>query len=110
MRAYVIDEISSSDMSRIAGFLEQHALRSPLEGFFWGRVPEEVLDERQAGHHGCAPHVFGIELGSDWVKLEFFIRSLKGMRCSCSGYADRRQLDYIIEFAHSMIRDLGVKT
>ncbi|MFO7783945.1 MAG: hypothetical protein ACQET7_00065 [Thermodesulfobacteriota bacterium] len=110
MRAYTINEISRDDLAKITGFLQEHALSSPLEGLFWGRVPDELLDERQAAHPDCRPHVFGIEVGEDWINLEFFIRSLPDMQCPCSGYATRRQLDFIIEFAHSMIQDLGIRT
>lgn len=110
MRAYFINEISKEDLSRISGFLRERVLPSPLEGLFWGRIPEDRLDETQARHAECHPHVFGIEIGQDWVKLEFFIRSLSDMRCSCSGYATKAQLEYILEFTHTMIQELGVST
>ncbi len=110
MRAYLINEISKDDMSKITAFLKEQAIQAPLEGMFWGLVPEELLDKRQAGHMDCRPHVFGIEIGGDWIQLEFFIRSLSDMRCPCSGYATKSQLDFILEFAHNMIQDLGIRT
>ncbi|MCF8061216.1 MAG: hypothetical protein K9M82_01760 [Deltaproteobacteria bacterium] len=105
MRAYLIDELSRRDISGIADFLNRNAMRSALEGVFWGRVPEDILSEQQYAHRKCRPHVFAIELGEDWIKLEFFLRSLEDMRCPCAGYATRQQRDFIIEFAHAMLTD-----
>ncbi len=110
MRAYLINEIPGDDLARIKAFLQEHALASPMEGLFWARVPEDLLEERQAEHLNCRPYVFAIEIGDDWVSLEFFIRTLSDMRCPCSGYATKRQLDFIIQFAHTMIQDLGIRS
>ncbi len=97
-------------MALVADFLESHALKSRLEGMFWGRIPDDLLSPRQYEHSDCRPHVFGIELGDDWIKLELYVRSLEDMRCACAGYATRPQQDFIIHFALAMIRDLGIRT
>mgnify|MGYP006310169531 CR=1 FL=1 len=110
MRSYLIDELSTQDMARISGFLDQNALRSALEGIFWGRIPDDLLSEEQYAHRECRPHVFAVELGEGWVKLEFFLRSLSDMRCSCAGYATRPQREFIMRFAHTMIQDLALHT
>jgi len=110
MRAYLIDELSSRDMAKVEDFLGQHAVPSALDGIYWGRVSEDLLSEQQYAHRGCRPHVFAIETGEDWIKLEFFLRSLADMRCPCAGYATRAQRDFIIRFAHGMIQDLDLHT
>ncbi len=110
MRAYLINEIPRDDMPKITAFLQEHAVPSPMEGLFWGQVPEDLLEETQAEHLNCRPYVFGIEVGADWVNFEFFIRSLADMRCPCSGYATRRQMDFIMEFVHTMIQEHGIRT
>jgi len=110
MRSYLIDELSGKDMAGIEEFLDQNAMRSALGGIYWGRIPEDLLSEQQVAHRDCRPHVFAIETGVDWIKLEFFLRSLADMRCPCAGYATRQQRDFIIRFAHAMIRDLDVRT
>jgi hypothetical protein len=37
------------------------------------------------------------------------IRSRQILRCSCIGYADKRQRDYILGFADRMLEELGIK-
>jgi hypothetical protein len=110
MRAYLIDEITSTDMEKINGFLERHAIKSHLDQVFWVQIPDGILSDTQIKHTACQPHVFSVELGSDWVKLEFFIRSLKTMGCTCPGYCTTNQMDYVIRFTRSMIEQLGIRT
>lgn len=110
MRAYLIDEISSSDMAKIADFLAEHAMKSSLSKVFWVKVPDDLLSSIQYAHHECQPHVFAVELGDHWVKLEFYVRSLKSMRCSCPGYCTEGQRNFVIHFAHNMIEQLGIRT
>ena len=110
MRAYLIDEISASDMENVNGFLKEHAVPSNLEKISWVQVPEDLLSDIQLQHQDCRPHVFAIELGSGWVKLEFFVRSLKNMQCRCPGYCTPQQRDYVMQFAHDMLAQLDIKT
>jgi len=110
MRAYLIDEISPPDMRRIRAFLSKNAIPSQLDQIFWVRIPDDLLSPRQFEHLGCKPHVFAIELGCDWIKLEFFVRSLRTMRCDCPGYCLPSQRDYILRFAHGMLEELGIRT
>jgi hypothetical protein len=110
MRYYLIDEISDMDMERISLFLRDNGKISDLDKIFWINLPEEYLSEIQSGHAGCKPYVFAVELGSCMVKSEFFIRTLKDMRCSCSGYSDLRQSQFIIHFVDEMIRVLEIRT
>ncbi len=109
MRAYLIDEISPSDIEKISGFLKEAGISSGLDGLFWVRLPEDLLSGEQFQHRHCRPHVFAVELGSDFVKLELFVRSLKNMRCTCPGLCTDRQVRYIFDFAHGMIEQLGIR-
>jgi hypothetical protein len=110
MRSYLIDEISSADMEGILSFLRKKALRSSLDRIFWIQLPDELLTDMQSAHHDCQPHVFAIELGLDWVKLEMFIRSLKNLQCSCPGYCDTEQSNFVLGFAQTMILETGIRT
>jgi hypothetical protein len=110
MRAYLIDEISASDLDKIKNFLENHAIKSNLDQVFWVQIPDNLLTATQLEHRECRPHVFSVELGSSWVKIEFFIRSLSNMRCTCPGYCSPEQMSYIIAFSHSMIEQVGLRT
>lgn len=110
MKSYVIDEISAADMEKIRSFLRRYATRSSLNNIFWLQLPDDLLTAMQIGHRECRPHVFAIELGHNWVRLEMFIRSLTGLRCPCQGYCNTQQLNYIIEFAHRMVEKSGIQT
>jgi hypothetical protein len=110
MRAYLIDELSSSGMEKIAGFLKKNAIKSNMDKIFWIRIPEGLLSETQLRHPECQPHVFAAELGPGWIKLEFFVRSSKKMQCTCQGYCTSKQVNYITEFAADMIKQLGIRT
>ena len=110
MRAYLIDEISAPDMKKITGFLKENAMNSSLDSLFWIKIPEDILSETQFEHRHCRPHVFAVELGKDWLKLEMFVRSLKNIQCTCPAYATPQQKDFIINFAHHMVDQLGIRT
>lgn len=86
MRAYLIDEISASDMKKITLFLRENSSQSSLEAIFWVEIPEDLLAGIQFEHKDCRPYVFAMEKGDNWVKAEFFVRSLKNMRCACQTY------------------------
>src|SRR5512136_2526873 len=98
MKYYLIDELSAPDLERISVFLRDNGTISGLDKIYWISIPEEYLNQIQSGHAGCQPYVFAVELGAGMIKAEFFIRTLKGMRCSCSGYPDSRQIQFIIRF------------
>jgi len=108
MRAYLIDEITVSDLDKMKDFLEKNAIRSSLDRLFWVQIPDALLSAAQRAHPQCRPHVFSVELGSDWIKFECFVRSLKHMRCDCPGYTTTEQMRYVVDFAHRMVEQLGI--
>lgn len=110
MRAYLIDEILPDYMTKIEDFLKKNASSSNLDQIYWIEIPDHLLSETQSGHLKCQPHVFAVEVGTDWVKLEFFVRTLTNLGCKCIGYCTRQQRDYVINFANSMIEQLCIKT
>ncbi len=110
MKAYLIDEISSSDMKKIHTFFKENTTPSSLDGIFWVEIPEDLLGGIQFEHAHCKPHVFAVELGDHWVKAEFFVRSLTGMRCECQDYCTPQQQTFILSFIQGMIETLGIKT
>ncbi len=97
-------------MKKMRVFLQENASSSELDALFWVRLPQDLLSGIQYQHTACRPFVFAVELGEDWIKLEFFIRSLKGMRCSCQGYCTSQQRSFIISFAHRALENLDIKT
>lgn len=110
MRAYLLDEISGFDMERVVGFLEARSIRSHLEAVFWVQVPEDLLSPLQFEHPQCRPYAFAIEVGSDFLKAEFFVRSLATLRCACLGYCTMEQQRFILAFIDGMIEELRIMT
>ena len=110
MRSYLIDEIHSYDIEKIKDFLNENAVPSGLDQLFWVKIPQDVLSEIQFQHKDCQPHAFAVELGDDWIKLEFLIRSMKNMQCTCPGYCTEQQQTFIINFALGMLEQLDVRS
>ncbi len=109
MRSYLIDEVRPSEMIKIRRFLEENATAATLDRIFWVKIPDDLLSPSQSQHPHCQPHAFAVEIGEDWVKMEFLVRSLKTLRCTCPGYSTKRQTQFIINFAHRMIDQVGLK-
>ncbi len=110
MRSYLIDEISHSDIEKIHDFLKEHSVSSSLDQLFWVMIPEDILSEIQYQHSDCQPHAFAVEIGEDWMKLEFLVRSINKMQCTCPGYSTKQQQEFIINFALNMLNQLGIST
>ena len=110
MRSHIIDEIRPVDMEKIIEYLNQEALVSKMKGIYWKEIPEDLYSVMQWEHKSCAPYVFAIELGADWVKLEFFIRSLEHLSCECQAYCTSEQRAFVLNFADRMIGDCGIRT
>ncbi|MEW6660654.1 MAG: hypothetical protein AB1424_18585 [Thermodesulfobacteriota bacterium] len=110
MRQYQVDEISRADIPRIRDYLKDHALASSLEGIWWVDLPEDLLSPEQFAHPDCRPFRFAVELGDNFVRFEFLIRSRQTMRCVCIGYATRGQRDFILAFADRLVEDLALRT
>lgn len=110
MKSYFIDEIPSPDIMKIREFLSENAMQSNLEGIYWMKMPDDILNRNQFEHRECGPHVFAIEIGRDWIKMEFFVRSLKNMRCTCSGFCTTQQRNHVINFANDIIQSLDIST
>ena len=110
MRYYLIDELSGGDVKKAERFLKQNAVQSGIENLFWIEIPEDRLNEIQSEHRDCHPYFFSVELGTDWIKAEFFIRTLHNLNCACSGYCDRAQRRFISDYMEGMVTESGIRT
>ena len=110
MRQYHLDEIRRNDIPRLRDYLHEHALASNLDGIWWVDLPEDLLSPEQFAHADCRPFRFAVELGDNFVRFEFLIRSQKTMRCSCIGYATRQQREFILAFADRLVENLELQT
>jgi hypothetical protein len=110
MRQYTLDEISRSDIPRVREYLKAHAAASSLADIWWVDLREDLLSPEQFSHRDCQPFRFAVELGDDFVRFEFLIRSRETMRCGCIGYATRVQREFILAFADRLVEDLALRT
>jgi hypothetical protein len=110
MRQYQLDELAKQDIPRIREYLNSHAEASRLNDIWWVDLPEDLLNPVQFEHQDCRPFRFAVELGDDFVRLEFLIRSQQTMRCACIGYATRQQRDFILSFADRLVEELDLRT
>ena len=110
MRQYLLDEISRDDIPRVRDYLNQHAVAARIEDIWWVDLQEDLLSPEQFEHRDCRPHRFAVEVGDNFVRFEFLIRSLQTMRCSCIAYATRQQRDFIMAYADRLVEDLALRT
>ena len=110
MKYFFIDEISDSDLIKIEKFLKLNAASSGLEKIFWIELPVNYLRKEQADHDGQKPYVFAVECGKDWIKAEFFIRTLGDFKGIYQEYCTPLQREFIAEYIENIINELGVKT
>lgn len=110
MRQYLLDEISRKDIPRIRDYLGERAQSSGLADIWWVDLNDDLLSADQFEHRDCAPFRFAVELGDDFVRFEFLIRSQKTLRCSCIDYATRQQRDFIMAFADRLVDELELRT
>ena len=110
MRQYLLDEIRRSDYPRIRDYLSERAQASGLQDVWWVDLPADLLSSEQFEHLDCQPFRFAIELGDEYLRIEFLIRSRNTMRCSCIDYATRQQRDFILAFVDRLVDYLVLKT
>ena len=73
-------------------------------------MPGDRLNRLQARHLECQPYKFAIELGKDWIKVEFLLRGSGDLICPCSGYCDQEQRDFVLEYMDNMLGELNIGT
>ncbi len=110
MKQYLLDEIRRDDLEPIRAYLNGHAAPSSLEGIWWVDLSEDLLGPEQYAHAEHRPFRFAVELGDDFLRFEFLIRSRETMRCACIAYATRPQRDFILAFADRLVEDLKLRT
>ncbi len=110
MRQYLIDEIPRTQMGAVEAYLKERAVPSGLEKVYWLELPEELLSPRQKEHRACGPHYLAVETGKEFVKFELLVRCRNRFRCECLAFATREQEAFLLDFVHTLIRDLQLST
>jgi len=106
MRQFVLDEIPPQRMEEIESYLKEKAVPSGLEKIFWLEIPPDLLSLVQREHKECGPHYLAVEMGKNFLKFEFLVRSRKRLRCACVQYATQDQEIFLLNFVHSLIQAL----
>ena len=109
MKQYVIDQLREYDYEKILEFLKNNADASELGDIFWVTLPVELYSDIQREHKQCHPFCFAVNLSFSQVDFELLTRSRRILRCACISYADRKQRDYIIDYADRMLEELNIK-
>ncbi|MBU0515955.1 MAG: hypothetical protein KJ621_14405 [Proteobacteria bacterium] len=110
MRQLLLDELSAEDVDRIRRWLADNAEASGLEGVYWVDVPEDLLSDRQRTEAGGRPYSFAVEVGPDYVKLEFLVRSRYSLHHPGTDFATAPQRLFILEYSDRMLQELKVRT
>jgi len=110
MRNLLYDEISTADMEAVRNHLKRHALPASIQDVYFVEFPDELLNAHQQDHPNCSPHCFALEAGRNWIKIELLVRSLNTLHCSCIRYADRKQMEHILDFVERLIEVCGIRT
>lgn len=109
MRWYGIDDLSPEDMSRIVAALKDMELESGMDGLYWLPAPAEMLSPIQKEHmQSCGPHVFGLEVEEDSLRMELLVRAKNRIRCDCVHYATPELRAHMITWLEQMLTDLGI--
>lgn len=109
MKQYVCDQLRESDHEQIEQFLSRNAEETVFKEVFRLILPQDLYSDTQKEHSDCGPFYFAVNLSLNQVEFELLIRSREKIRCNCIGYADRRQRDYILDFADRMLENLGIR-
>jgi hypothetical protein len=109
MRQFLVDEIARRQQEDIEAYLKEKALPSGLEKIYWLEIPPDLLSPIQWEHHDCGPHYLAIEVGKDFLKFEYLVRSRNRLRCDCVQYVTSVQEAFLLNFAHTLIRELDLK-
>jgi len=110
MRSLILDEMIRFDVEKLARYLRQNLISSVLDRVFWLEMPYDLLTKEQLEHKECSPHRVALLLEKELLRLEFLVRSLKSLHCSCTAYATSAQRAFIINYADKLIDELDLMT
>jgi hypothetical protein len=97
-------------MARVLSYLKENLAASALPDVFWLELPFDILTPEQKEHEKCSPHRVAVVAEEDSVRLEFLVRPIDSLRCSCTGFATSGQREFLMAFFDRMIKDLELTT
>ena len=109
MKQYIIDQLKEADYHCLKEHLDQTQETTMMEGIYRVDLPADLHTEIQREHATCQPYYFAIHLDFFKVSFELLVRTRQMLHCPCMGYADRRQRDYILEYADRLLEQLNIR-
>lgn len=109
MRQFVLDELSPMENDNIDSYLKRNLKQSPMIGVYWLPLPSELLTDIQKKHEDCGPYYTSVELDRHGLRFELLVRSTSNLHCSCIGYANQQQRQFILDFIDGMIEKELIK-
>lgn len=110
MKQYVIDELRPADYEKIKAYLDNNFGFISVDGIYWIPLDHDTLTDVQAEHVECQPFYFALDLKPNLIACELLVRSENRIRCSCIGYATKKQRNQLIQFVDSIFDRLEIKT
>jgi hypothetical protein len=111
MRSLLFDELQAPDMDKLREYCEKALVPSAMPGVYWLELAPDLLTATQAEHSpDCGPHRLALILEGDQMRLELLVRASNTLRCSCTGYVSKAQMEYVLGFVDRLLKDLDLKT
>ena len=113
MRSILFDELLSSEVEAVRGYLNQWAVPSGIDDLYWIRLDREIWNDAQLKALSDRDGMVGdnyriaVELGDQWVRFELLIRA-EGVLNIGGGPADERQSLFVLRWANEMAARLGL--
>jgi hypothetical protein len=108
MKQYVIDQLRPNDHEKIKKYFDENFGPAGVGGIYWVPIDRDLLSGEQAQHTDCQPFYFAVDLEPDLMSVELLVRTRQRIRCSCIGYADERQRNWIIAFVDAALEQLDI--
>lgn len=109
MKSYVVDSLNHKDISSVKEVLIKRFGTPFMDEIFQVTIDSSVLSSEQKRHSECSPHYVALSLENNRLTAETLIRSKKTMRCSCMGYADSRQILWLIDLVNDILEEAEVR-
>ena len=110
MKQYIIDELRLGEYEKIKTYLDENVGTAKIDGIYWIKLDNNMLNEIQAEHIKCQPFYFAIELEPNVVSCELLVRSRSTIKCNCTSYANESQRNWIINYVDKIFENLCIIT
>ena len=114
MRALMLDELTTGEVTAVRAYLTAQAEFSGVDGLYWLTLPPDLWSDHQKEAHasgipGSESYRLAVETGAKWVRFELLVRA-ETMTNPGSAQATTEQALYILGWADRMARELGLVT